>query len=219
MNRHQATDTGRYLLAMEDMGDHESSRSNVQSRWGEFVAVLRGLHTHTSFREAARLSGRLAGEDSPTSWIGAECERLQRIAPGCISSKARHGTDHAPAILAAGHGDPHCGNWRLREGRPSLIDGEEIRIWPLASELAEFIVFADLDPRGGARRYWAPECTKPAIELGVAASALSFYLHWLRTPLDGSDPRPIDLATAERAGERLLSDGNEEVTDGRELSA
>lgn len=206
--------TSRYLIAMEDMGERQPAVSEIQEQPDAFVAVLRRLHEHAGFREAASSGGRALEDGSPASWIREESARLQGIAPADVrvrraaawrerfDSSLRDAQDNS--ILVAGHGDAHRGNWRLTADGPALIDWEEMRIWPLASELADFIVFAGLNPRDVAEGYGAPDWYVPAIEQAVAASALSFCLYWLRTLIDGSDPRPEDLAVAERACERLF---------------
>ncbi len=86
-----------------------------------------------------------------------------------------------------------------------LLDWEEIRRWPLASELGDFIVFADLSPAEVADRYGAPASYTAALESEAAACALSFYLYWLRTLIDGSEPRTEDFAYVERICERLFA--------------
>lgn len=86
-----------------------------------------------------------------------------------------------------------------------LLDWEEIRRWPLASELADFIVFADLSPADVAYRYGAPVSYTAALESEAAACALSFYLYWLRTLIVGSERRTEEFVYVKRACQRLFA--------------
>lgn len=93
----------------------------------------------------------------------------------------------------------------MADKRLVLLDWEEIRCWSLASELADFVVFGDLDPADITRRYGAAPTYSLAVHREAAVCALSFYLYWLRTLIDRSDPRPESFAQVTATCERLFA--------------
>ncbi|MGB2694817.1 MAG: hypothetical protein WBD55_06465 [Dehalococcoidia bacterium] len=206
----------RFLIAMEDIPGDEPDIANVQRHLGQLLAVIQRLHRNERFQRAVATVGRGPTEDSSRHWADEEWRHLQGLAPDdervrraarWLERVHRTGERHALAdsIMVSGHGDLHRANWRLPTSGPVLLDWEEIRCWPLASELADFIVFGDLSPSEMGERYGVPSEYAEAIEDEAAACALSFYLYWLRTLIDGSDPRPLDVAFVERVCERLFA--------------
>lgn len=209
-------DNGTFLIAMEDLGDMAPTAADTQAMLPEFVAIIKALHRNDAFRHAVDDIGRSDGEDSSLEWAELEwavlreiAPRDQRLAPALEwLDYARRNVAYATEgreLMVCGHGDLHCANWRLTERGPVLIDWEEIRRWPLASELADFIVFGRVDVAEVTRLYGAPDSYTPCVQKEAAACALSFYLYWLRTLLDGSDPRPASLEAVRVACERLFS--------------
>jgi hypothetical protein len=161
--------------------------------------------------------GRGEDEDSSLAWAEEEWSALQRLAPtderlvparvwiDVVRENVRRAED-ARQIMVHGHGDAHCANWRMTGRGLALIDWEEVRWWPLASELADFIVFGQLDPLEVARLYGAPDSYVPCVKRAAAACGLSFYLYWLRTLLDGSDARAASFEGVREVCERLFAD-------------
>lgn len=207
---------GRHLIAMEDVDGLEPRGAGVQQRLEDFLSVIRRLHAHEKFQRAVAAGGRGPSEDSSRQWAEQEWWRLQAIAPDdtrvpraarWLERVRRTGErqDLVNSLVVSGHGDMHRGNWRLSPRGPVVLDWEEVRRWPLASELADFIVFADLSPTEVAERYGAPDRYGVALGSEAAACALSFYLYWLRTLIDGSERRLEDFAYVERVCERLFA--------------
>jgi thiamine kinase-like enzyme len=110
------------------------------------------------------------------------------------------------ARLVNGHGDLHRGNWRLTERGPVIIDWEEVRRWPLSSELADFIVFGGLEPNDAAARFGLQGSDAESVAAAARACALSFYLYWLRALIDGTDPREGEFQDIAVTCERLFGD-------------
>jgi hypothetical protein len=214
----EARDDGSFVVAMEDLGDVPPTPMDTQARLLEFVGRIRHLHGHERFRSTVAQFGRAEGEDSSLDWAEAEWNNLQALAPTdervltarrwLEKASAESKTPLERPLVVSGHGDLHNANWRLTDRGPALIDWEEIRRWPLASELADFVVFGELDPVEVTRAYGAPGSYAPTVRRAAAACALSFYLYWLRTLLDGSDPRPESLATVRAVCERLFEDSS-----------
>jgi hypothetical protein len=65
-------------------------------------------------------------------------------------------------------------------------------------------VFGQVDPAEVAHLYGAAESYVAPVRREAAACALSFYLYWLRTTLDGSDPRAASFEHVRMACERLF---------------
>jgi hypothetical protein len=200
LRAHTTDDDGAFLVAMADLGDIEPTPSDIQTRLAEFVGCIGQLHAHDRFRDAVAACGRSATEDSSLGWAEEEWEALQRLAPSderlipaqrwlAAARDSVSRASDAHSIMVHGHGDLHSANWRLTPEGPAMIDWEEIRRWPLASELADFVVFGRLDAAEVTRLYGAPESYVSSVRGEAAVCALSFYLHWLRTLLDGTDPR------------------------------
>lgn len=207
--------TERYLIAMEDIAGPPPEAREVRERVGEFIAVIRRLHAHLTFRRAVQDVGRELSEDSSRDWAEEEWRVLQTLAPSDARVRRAAGwlqrtrstaelKGLVSSLMVFGHGDLHRDNWRSSPGRLVLIDWEEVRHWPLASELADFIVFGGLDPLEVAEHYGAPKGYTIAVENEAAACALSFYLYWLRTLIDRTDPRPDALAHVEMMCHRLF---------------
>ncbi len=208
-------DDGTFLIAMEDLGDAAPTVHDMQSKLAEFVGIIRALHNNSAFHESVDEVGRNAGEDSSLAWAEEEWAMLREIAPSderllratewmdIARANVAHAGD-ARELLVYGHGDLHNANWRLTSRGPALIDWEEIRRWPLASELADFIVFGQVDPAEVIRLYGVPSAYGECVRREAAACALSFYLYWLRTMLDGSDTRPSSFEHVRLACERLF---------------
>jgi thiamine kinase-like enzyme len=210
---HRFTD-GRIALAMEDIPGAVPTSGDIAGSLPRFVAIIRDLHRHEAFQQAVAQCGRGPDEDGSRRWAEEEWQRVQRLAPA--DERVRRaapwldrirrtaGSELADSIRVAGHGDLHAGNWRLSPRGPVLLDWEEVRSWSLANELADFIVFGGLDPQVVADLYGVPRSYRRPLADEAAACAVSFYLHWLRTTLDGSDPRAEALAEVELMCQRLL---------------
>lgn len=209
-------DDGTFLIAMEDLGDAAPAPTDTQAMLAEFVAVVRRLHDHGGFADAVAACGRDEGEDSSLGWAEEEFTLLKGIAPADLRlapalewlDMAREyvaDADESGPIMISGHGDLHNANWRRGPRGLALIDWEEIRRWPLARELADFVVFGYVDPMEVTRFYGASLSYGERIRREAATCALSFYLHWLRTMIDGSDPRPASFAHVRLACQRLFS--------------
>lgn len=208
-------DEGAYVIAMEDFGDRAPTAADTRTMLPAFLEIIKRLHNHQGFREAVDGVGRAEGEDSSLSWAEEEWIRLRALAGDDttlrlaakwmdVARESESLSTDARSIMVHGHGDLHNGNWRLTSQGLAIIDWEEIRFWPLASELADFIVFGDVDPGEVVKLYGAPDSYAECARRAAATCALSFYLYWLRTRLDGSDPRPESLARVRIACERLF---------------
>jgi aminoglycoside phosphotransferase (APT) family kinase protein len=208
------SDDGTQYIAMEDLGGVAPTPRYMQDALPVFVGVIKALHLNTAFQEAVGAVGRPLDDDSSLNWAEGEWACLEDSARGDSRFAAAAGwmekartflRDEIAELMVCGHGDLHAGNWRVRRGEPALIDWEEIRQWPLASELADFIVFGELDPARVTDLYGAPSSYARFVREQAATCALSFYLYWLRTGLDGSDVRWNDFEQARAACERLFS--------------
>jgi len=210
-------DEGTFLIAMEDLGDRAPAAADTQAMLPEFVAVVRRLHNHAAFGDAVAACGRGDGEDSSLAWAEEEWALLKetapddvRLAPAIewmdIARESMTRAAESQSIMVSGHGDLHNANWRRGPQGLALIDWEEIRRWPLASELADFVVFGQVDPFEVTRLYGAPLSYADCVRREAASCALSFYLYWLRTMLDGSDPRAASFDHVRGACERLFGE-------------
>jgi aminoglycoside phosphotransferase (APT) family kinase protein len=207
---------GDHLIAMEYIEGVAPGVAETQARLGDFIDVIQSLHTNVAFGRAVESVGRKRDEDSSRRWAEEEWGKLQLIAPsdervrraaGWIITTRQTAAAESDQILVAGHGDLHAGNWRIAGKRLVLLDWEEIRLWSLASELADFVVFGHLEPSEVARRYGAPREYWLAVHNEAEACALSFYLYWLRTLLDGSDARPDAFGEISQVCARLFGEG------------
>jgi hypothetical protein len=209
-------DDGTFLIAMEDLGETVPTAGDTQAMLPEFVGTIRLLHNNAAFQQAVGAVGRGEGEHSSLGWAEEEWAVLQemaradeRLVPArrwldIARDDAARASD-AREIMVCGHGDLHNANWRRSPRGLVIIDWEEIRRWPLASELGDFIVFGELDPVEVTRLYGAPDAYAACVHREAASCALSFYLYWLRTTLDGSDPRAASFARVGMTCERLFS--------------
>lgn len=205
------------FIGMEYIEGAAPQPADVQLDLDTFINIIRDIHRNDAFRVAVESVGRAKDADSSRRWAEDEWERLQTVAPldervrraaewmAAVRTSDDH-TSEAEQIMVHGHGDLHAGNWRMADDRVVLLDWEEIRYWPLASELADFVVFGDLDPADVASRYGAPPTYGRAVRREAAACALSFYLYWLRALIDRSDPRPESFAQVTATCERLFAD-------------
>jgi hypothetical protein len=208
-------DDGTFLIAMEDLGETAPTSADTQSMLPQFVDIIKRLHDHAAFGEAVVVVGRGDGEDSSLAWAEEEWALLKEIAPDDvrlapaiewmeIARESMTRAAEAQSIMVSGHGDLHNENWRRGPRGLALIDWEEIRRWPLASELADFVVFGGVDPIEVTRLCGAPLSYAECIRREAASCALSFYLHWLRTMIDGSDTRLASFQHVRAACERLF---------------
>ncbi len=152
------TAEGHHVLAMEEIGGAEPAPADVREQLHVFVDVLRRLHTHRALAEAAAATGRKEPPGfSHRRWAEEQWQRLSRL--GSADPRVEQGVawlecvradpvdqERLESIEVSGHGDLHLPNWRLSERGPVLLDWEDLRRFPLASEVAAFIVFAALDP-------------------------------------------------------------------------
>ena len=208
-------DDGTFVIAMEDLGDAAPSAADTQSMLPQFVAIVKRLHNDAAFGEAVSACGRNEGEDSSLDWAEEEWAVLKEIAPDdvrlapaiewmAIAREYVTRAAEARSIMVSGHGDLHNANWRQGPRGLALIDWEEIRRWPLARELADFIVFGHVDPAEVTRLYGASPSYAECIRREAATCALSFYLYWLRTMVDASDPRAASFEHVRSACEQLF---------------
>jgi len=206
---------GTFLIAMDDLGDVAPTSADIQAELPDFTTVIRAIHSHQALADAIERVGRAEGDDSSMAWAEEEWTRLQQSAAddprvALAANWMRRAREHFSRrekprdCMVSGHGDLHAANWRLTPRGLALIDWEEIRRWPLASELADFIVFGQLDPVEVTRLYGAPTSYAEYVRREAASCALSFYLYWLRTTLDASDPRPESLEEVRIVCDRLF---------------
>ena len=213
----QRAPSDRHLIAMEEIIGPKAEADQVQQRRHEFIDIIRRLHAHPAFGSTVDAVGSHGlSEDTAPPWVENEWRRLQEIAPSDARveraarwrERARTSgpmKDLVNSVIVCGHGDLHRENWRLSDRGPVLIDWEDMGRYPLALELASFIVFGRLDPVEVAERYGVSKRYLSAIKHEAAMCALGLYLYWLRRLIDGSDPRPDDLAHAAGVCDRYFS--------------
>ncbi|MDP6606488.1 MAG: phosphotransferase [Dehalococcoidia bacterium] len=169
---------------MEHVDGPTPSPPDAHERLGEFIDVLRRLHSHEGFAGAVAEAGVLEPLDfSYRRWaedhwsslrpVGVDGDLIDR-GRGWLAAVASEHAAQEPrdSITVATHGDLHLPNWKLTGRGPVLLDWDEILRIPLAQELADFIVWAALDPAEVAKRYGVPSRYSPAIVGDARACAL-----------------------------------------------